>query len=212
LSLATFLALSLLTVLARAQPCGGNAECATGFCVDDVCCDSACDATCVACSTVAKGGGPDGVCGTAAAGTVCGPGSCDSGTFEFIPPDTCNAQGSCVDGGAPISCYSGGDPDCTKNACHGSEGCRVVFAPDGYACPNDLVCLGGVCGGELEQGGGGSDAASGSGGSGGSDADSAAESGCGCALPTASASPTSALAAFAVLLLVGRRRRRSSGH
>lgn len=41
--------------------CVAGDECASGFCVDGRCCDTACDGTCVACSN-AKSGGKDGEC------------------------------------------------------------------------------------------------------------------------------------------------------
>ncbi len=56
--------------------CSVAHECASAFCVDGVCCDSACSggltSDCLACSK-AKGAVTDGVCGAAVAGTVCNP-------------------------------------------------------------------------------------------------------------------------------------------
>jgi MYXO-CTERM domain-containing protein len=49
--------------------CTVSAECASGFCVDGVCCEDACSMPCQACSATKKGGGADGVCGPVAAGT-----------------------------------------------------------------------------------------------------------------------------------------------
>jgi MYXO-CTERM domain-containing protein len=47
----------------RGQACMNDAACSTGYCVDGVCCESACDGTCEACSAAKKGGGVDGACG-----------------------------------------------------------------------------------------------------------------------------------------------------
>ncbi|MDB5216435.1 MAG: Branched-chain amino acid transporter, amino acid-binding protein [Myxococcaceae bacterium] len=46
-----------------AVPCGYDAECGTGFCVDGVCCDRRCDGKCDGCSAKRKTSGEDGVCG-----------------------------------------------------------------------------------------------------------------------------------------------------
>lgn len=47
----------------RGQPCAKDADCATGYCVDGVCCENACNEPCHACSAAKKGDGVDGVCG-----------------------------------------------------------------------------------------------------------------------------------------------------
>jgi hypothetical protein len=43
--------------------CSGAVQCLSGFCVDSVCCASACDKECDACTAQAKTAGGDGVCG-----------------------------------------------------------------------------------------------------------------------------------------------------
>ncbi|WP_437878863.1 hypothetical protein [Sorangium sp. So ce513] len=43
-------------------PCSTSSECPSGFCVDGVCCDTACGGRCVACSAAKKGWGDDGTC------------------------------------------------------------------------------------------------------------------------------------------------------
>lgn len=66
------------------EPCGQPSECESAFCVDDVCCNRACDDACEACSAELKGNGADGVCGPASDGTDderCGRCElCDGGT------------------------------------------------------------------------------------------------------------------------------------
>lgn len=56
------------------QPCTNNSQCDTGFCVDNVCCDSACgggiDTDCQACSS-AKGAVANGTCSPANTGYTC---------------------------------------------------------------------------------------------------------------------------------------------
>src|SRR5262245_13048497 len=43
-------------ILPLGHPCTLGADCASGSCVDDVCCESACDGTCEACDGVLTGG------------------------------------------------------------------------------------------------------------------------------------------------------------
>ncbi len=57
------------TNLMDGAPCGAETECASGNCVDGVCCDSKCDGVCEACSTAVKGLGNDGECGPIEAGS-----------------------------------------------------------------------------------------------------------------------------------------------
>lgn len=112
--------------------CDAGSDCASGFCVDGLCCDTACGGgasdDCLACS-VAAGAQADGVCGPRASGASCGDpadsacdaaDSCDgAGTCEArIAPagasctvdglfctgvESCDGQGSCVEPGSPCS-------------------------------------------------------------------------------------------------------------
>src|SRR5204863_18796 len=70
------------------QGCGGDAECATGYCADGVCCEARCNGTCEKCSlsgrvgfcdAIAAGTDPDEECATEAASTCGRTGLC-SGT------------------------------------------------------------------------------------------------------------------------------------
>jgi hypothetical protein len=100
--------------------CQTNAECQSGFCVDGVCCNTACGGgnpgDCQACSRFA-GAAVDGTCGTVKANFICRPsqGYCDfeercdgsstvcgadtfkaSGTTCAVGRGSCNTTGSCV--------------------------------------------------------------------------------------------------------------------
>lgn len=71
------------------QPCEIGRQCASGFCVDEVCCDVACAGACLTCALP----GAEGICSPAAPGTDphldCGKGGpCD---------DRCGAAGECAD-------------------------------------------------------------------------------------------------------------------
>ena len=99
-------------------PCSAQADCASGFCVDGVCCETACDTTCFACNVVGSAGSCIGlnnveestgtppcagsrICATDAAGiTAC---SLKDGETCVLPSDC--ASGYCR------SYYRDGDSD-----------------------------------------------------------------------------------------------------
>jgi hypothetical protein len=150
---------------AQGTVCSADDECASGFCVDGVCCDTACGGgvgDCQACS-VAAGAPADGTC-TPLTGPVCDDGNACTQT------DTCQA-GTCA-GTNPVVCNDPGP--CQAAMCDPSSGaCATSMLPDGSACPGG-VCQGGVCmqGSSSSSstgtgGSGGSGGATGSGGSGG---------------------------------------------
>ena len=133
-------------------------ECASGFAVDGVCCDSACDGKCVACRADLKASqSRDGVCDFALAGTdlreQCAPDA----------PSTCQHDGSC-DGRGQCRLYTSGvacgATGCVQNratglvcnglgtctnsvdgvpcggfACTEAAGCRVTCASDSECAP-----------------------------------------------------------------------------
>lgn len=73
--------------LANGTPCAAAGECASNFCVDGVCCNSACGGLCAACTMALKGNGVDGQCGLIAAGT--------DPQNECAGAMTCNGAGAC---------------------------------------------------------------------------------------------------------------------
>ncbi|WP_437668890.1 Kelch repeat-containing protein [Sorangium sp. So ce131] len=90
--------------LMNGAPCSAATQCASGICVDGVCCASACsDGECRACS-IAAGGTQDGVC-TPAHGVPCDDGdtctigdSCDAGVCAGAPSSS--AECAAGEGGA----------------------------------------------------------------------------------------------------------------
>jgi len=123
--------------------CTTGGSCASGFCVDGVCCNAACGGSvatdCQACSAAA-GASVNGTC-TTLSGTSCDDGNACTHT------DVCST-GACS--GTAITCTS---DQCNTRACNGSATCAVtprtgVACDDGQACTYGETCSGsGVCGG-----------------------------------------------------------------
>lgn len=117
--------------------CTVSSECGSGFCVDGVCCESACgggQVDCQACS-VAAGGAENGKCTTAKAGTTCraSRGGCDAaescdGASTACPADVVSAQGT--------QCRA------SNGVCDLPEVCTGVFpyCPDDGFKPNGSAC------------------------------------------------------------------------
>jgi MYXO-CTERM domain-containing protein len=216
--------------------CVNGNGCASGFCVAGVCCDSACDGVCQACS-VATGAPKNGTC-SPLTGTTCDDGNactqndaCKAGTCEAGAPQVCMAMGECQE---PGIC----DPQTGM--------CSTVTSPDGTPCVNG-TCKAGQCesngsggagggggnggaggagggGGNGGNGGGGVGGKGGTGGDGGGAAGSGGDgeggrggsgggfvdddSGCGCVVVGDGRGPGSAIGIMIALAALGRRRRR----
>jgi hypothetical protein len=145
--------------------CDDGSVCADGHCVDGVCCESACDGACEACSTLAKGAGDDGECEPVAAGIdpdddcseqapeTCGrTGACDGGgecqlraagvSCGASVCDVSTAKGQLCDGeGACIASEAG--VDCAPYAC--SEGACQNPCSAPSDCLAGYVCVSGTC-------------------------------------------------------------------
>ncbi|MEW5741550.1 MAG: hypothetical protein AB1938_21710 [Myxococcota bacterium] len=115
--------------LADGAVCTSAGDCQSGFCVDGVCCASACGGgatgDCQACS-IAAGAAVDGTCGPRSAGTVCraASGVCDA-------PETCNGTGVAC----PGDLFSPSTTVCrpATSVCDAEERCTGTSA----ACPAD---------------------------------------------------------------------------
>ncbi len=128
------------------QACTAPGDCASGFCVDGVCCNTACGGACDVCSQ-ALGASADGTCSPAPAGSsgspACAPLVCD-GTSAACPT-SCASDAACAAGSycaADATCktriaQSGACDDRAGKDCLVS-GCRECATPggcvDGYCC------------------------------------------------------------------------------
>jgi hypothetical protein len=146
--------------------CQEGSTCASGHCVDGVCCESACVGTCKAC-TVAKGSSADGTCtglsdlpcndGTSCTdGDVCEEGVC-RGKVRTCPETECQREAACeprvgacvplpkADG---ISCNDTNPctvhDSCHTGVCTGEKiACPVAECQQSAACdPRSGACVG----------------------------------------------------------------------
>lgn len=145
----------------KGSPCTEGKECATGYCVDAVCCDGRCSGTCEKCNLYGREGSCEAVppdtdpdnecpnnasacqagmctgrraCKPSASGTVCVPASCNGGVLNR--PDTCNAAGACVDAGTQ---------NCSPYACSASTGACLTKCEGNADCRSGFSCVKGKC-------------------------------------------------------------------
>lgn len=121
--------------------CTSTAECLSGFCVDGVCCASACNEGCGVCS-IAKGATADGTCTAAVSGTTCHAASCEEG--RSIAAATCD--------GSALACAVV-RTDCANNmACDGAA-CRTAACAAPTHCRSGFRCEAGACVAQIALGG-----------------------------------------------------------
>ncbi len=116
------------TKKALGASCGGAAECLSDFCIDGVCCDTACNGACGACTVPSSVG----ICTSA-----CGNFACSADSKSCY--DTCATSDQCVSGGtcadgiclAPTGQYTlsgGGVIGCSYGGAGGSAGAGASLA------------------------------------------------------------------------------------
>src|SRR5207253_204123 len=114
-----------VVALIPGQSCCRNDMCASIFCVDGVCCNSACGGACDRCDVT----GSSGTCTNLAAGSTGSP-SCQ--------PYLCSGGSAC-----PSSCAA--DGDCaTGNICNCASRC-VAPQANGFCCTRASQCSSGNC-------------------------------------------------------------------
>lgn len=134
-------------------PCMQPSDCASGYCVDGVCCDTACNGPCLACS-VAAGAPMDGTCAPATEpcndnnpcteNDVCSAGVC-TGTPKTCPiTNQCLASGTCnvVTGMCEYTTKPNGSACNDGNACTLSDTCQMGVCSAGtpMVCPAPDQC------------------------------------------------------------------------
>ena len=152
----------------QGKQCTADTDCGTGHCADGVCCNTACNTACVACTAAKQGGGgTDGICGsipvnqqdTSPAGICIGNTACDGNNHcRKINGQTCGmnnecANGSCADGvccntaclGTCLACSnakkgSGADGVCGNIAVGQPDTAATVTCTANSACDGNGVC------------------------------------------------------------------------
>jgi hypothetical protein len=125
-----------VTNQAQGARCGKDSECKGGHCVDGVCCESACNDGCGACSQV-RTGKANGICGRAKdmEGKACGKACGSVAAMPAVVEKVC-AAGACVVPSAPK----------VMTNCHDSNPCVVAFCDNNEArcvkttCPQQGTC------------------------------------------------------------------------
>jgi hypothetical protein len=113
------------------NPCTTAGECGSGFCVEGVCCDTACSPGASGCQTCSARNGH----GTAGHCAVTLNDACDDGV-ACTSGDHCNAAAACV--GTSYACTA---TQCqASSSCDGLGGCAVVNKPDTTACDDGNPC------------------------------------------------------------------------
>jgi hypothetical protein len=143
---------------ASGATCTRRAEClASAFCVDGVCCETACTGACEACNVAGREGACVPVAGAPRPGhpPCAGDGTNCAGTCDGVNAATCNyptAAISCADGckeGQIARCDGAGaclpKTACPGNfACDGTSACKSACAVDGD-CARGFQCEGTKC-------------------------------------------------------------------
>lgn len=119
--------------------CEQGSECASGHCVDGLCCESACDGVCSACSQE-RTGSDDGVCAAVRTGTDPDD-ECEAGEAG-----TCGQTGEC--GGGRACALAPATRTCGESACVGQtltpaprcDGAGACKPRPSSACPGGLRC------------------------------------------------------------------------
>jgi len=114
---------------ALGSTCADGTTCASGFCVDGVCCETKCEGTCIACSASLKeDGARSGLCGAAKSG------SDPRDQCSSTDATTCGLDGTC-DGRGACRVY----PKGTK--CGGTGGGDRLVCDGLGECSNDTACF-----------------------------------------------------------------------
>ena len=150
----------------KGTACGCDSDCETGFCVDGVCCNTACKETCKSCNTISA----PGTCTFVAAGdpprapaicpktdmSSCGlDGTCDGkgGCRSYVSGTVCQpgtCDGASV-GGVRVcdgtgNCTPGPATICAPFTCDSKTNSCVVTCSSDADCAPNVKCVNGSCG------------------------------------------------------------------
>lgn len=135
------------------SPCTRAGQCGSGFCTDGVCCNMACEGTCLACNLegsvgsctpVPDGRDPESECPVQAIGTCGNAGGCSGrASCRKHAPGTFCAYGSCMNGmqfanstcDGMGNCRRGQGRSCSPYACNGNLVCWTACANNDQCAP-----------------------------------------------------------------------------
>ena len=126
------------------ETCGGDSQCYSGSCVDGVCCESACEGVCEACSA-SKTGQADGSCAPIVAGVDPDNECARQDVASCGQTGVCNGARACAVYPASATCldaYCSGDTRLAVSRCDGSGTCG---APESSTSCAPYTCSGGGC-------------------------------------------------------------------
>ncbi len=120
------------------EPCSSGAACLSGFCVDGVCCGSACGgdnpSDCQACS-IEAGASADGVCETLGSSVECRPEAGDCDVAESCDGSSVSCPDDEVLGGGTVCRAAAGDCDVAESCSGSSPLCPTdQFEPASTEC------------------------------------------------------------------------------
>ncbi|MBI2897634.1 MAG: putative metal-binding motif-containing protein [Deltaproteobacteria bacterium] len=132
---------SCVELASLGAPCERGTQCQNGWCADEVCCDDECTGPCEACSTLVKGGGPNGICGPVGEGLdpgeECFPVECMTGACDG--DGACGASPNGHPCGDALSCS--GTTQTNQDTCDGTGACR----DRGFTACEPYVCGASAC-------------------------------------------------------------------
>ena len=128
----------------KAGNCCGGVVCPinVNFCVDGVCCSTACTGKCQACSAAKKGGGADGTCGSVAADTD-PDNECSTTAGSCATGDLCSGGAACrpASSSTPCAATTCANGTVTGSLCNGSGTCVSSSSScTPYLCANATAC------------------------------------------------------------------------
>lgn len=131
--------------LVRGETCESAFDCDSGFCVEGVCCNTACSDGCSSCQASAKASGATGVCGPVKAGID------PKDACEGLPASSCGTTGFC-DGSGSCAVQPKGT-ECSAGSCDGAlatgagscDGKESCVVPRPRNCAPGYACQAGAC-------------------------------------------------------------------
>jgi hypothetical protein len=150
------------------EACGCASDCESNFCVDGVCCNTACEETCKACNTQGAMGMctfvPAGLkptrstCATASAESCGTDGTCDGkGACRKHPMGTVCAKGNCDGAGTAMrkvcdgeGTCQGEDLVCAPYSCDGTTTACFDKCVSNNDCAPGVQCVNGSCGPKMK--------------------------------------------------------------